>query len=421
MADGHGAAESGGTNMEDFLTWMFWIAGALILYAYVLFPLWLSLVAKLSRRTAACPVIPPDSELPRIAMIVAAYNEIDCIRDKIRNTLSLDYPRDKFHLYIGSDGSADGTSEFLETVDDRRVIAVRFAERRGKSAVINDLIARADAEILVMCDANGMFNVDALKQLIKHFEDPAVGCVSGEMCLDKDGGVSGEGLYWRFENWIKQNESWLGFLIGCNGGIYALRRSLFTPISNSTIVDDFVISLNVLAQGYRTILEPRACALEPACPSTRGEMARKARIGAGNWQALGMTLRLLSPRYGMVAAAYWGHKILRWATPVFLVSMIVAGVLLRRDPFFRDFALLNAGGVLVAAAASCSAISHRLPRFTRPVSYFYLMNYSLLCGLIRYIFKTQKTTWSNRASFTAPAPQVDYVGIFMRQLRLWNR
>ena len=411
--------------MDVYMTWQYWLACASILYAYVLFPLLLSLVAKFSSKAAAEPAVPIDGELPRIAMIVAAYNEIDCIQDKIRNTLSLDYPRDKFHLYIGSDGSTDGTSEFLETVDDRRVIALRFTERRGKSAVLNDLIARADAEILVMCDANGMFNVDALKQLVKHFADPTVGCVSGEMCLDKDGGVSGEGLYWRFENWIKQNESKLGFLIGCNGGIYALRRLLFRPIPNTTIVDDFVISLNVLAQGYRTILDPRARALEPACPTTRGEMARKARIGAGNWQALGMTLRLLSPRYGLIAAAYWGHKILRWATPVFMLTMIVASVMLRREMFFADVALLNVAGVLIAAAASYAPVSARMPKLTRPVSYFYLMNYSLLCGLIRYIFKTQKTTWSNRASFTAPSPQVDYVHVvktvLTRQHRLWNR
>ena len=136
-------------------------------------------------------------------------------------------------------------------------------------------MARTNADIVVMSDANTMFAPDAIRRLVRHFEEPSVGCVSGELLLEQNGGVSGEGLYWKYENWIKRNESRLGFLIGCNGGIYALRPELYDPLPSSTIVDDFVISMRVLEKGYQVVLDPTARAVEPPCPSAKAEMIRK--------------------------------------------------------------------------------------------------------------------------------------------------
>lgn len=375
---------------------LFWTAWALILYTYVLFPLLLAVLARL-RRGATQPVRDlDDSELPRVAMVVAAFNEEPVLRRKLANTWALDYPADRLQLLIGSDGSSDGTAEILRECRDPRLQAFPFTERRGKIAVLNDMVERSEADILVMSDANTMFAPDAVRKLVRHFQDSRVGCVSGQLHLEQDGGVSGEGLYWKYESWIKQSESRLGFLIGCNGGIYALRRSLYRPLPTSTVVEDFVLSLQVLQQRKWVRLDPEARATEPPCISAKAEMVRKVRIGAGGFQALGLTAGLLHPRFGLCAFAYWGHKVLRWLVPLFLVTALTANLGLAADPTYRALLVPQVLGVLIAAESYRSP-GGRLPRWVRPISYFYLMNYALLCGFFRFLFGTQRVTWERTA------------------------
>jgi cellulose synthase/poly-beta-1,6-N-acetylglucosamine synthase-like glycosyltransferase len=253
------------------------------------------------------------------------------------------------------------------------------------------------SEIVVMSDANTMFHRDALRKLAQGFQDPRVGCVSGELLLEQDGGVSGEGLYWRYEGWIKRNESRLGFLIGCNGGIFALRRELYTPLPASTVVEDFVLTMRVIEQGYAVRFEPEARATEPACPTSRAEMIRKARIAAGGFQALGLTGSLLHPRYGFCAFAFWGHKVLRWLVPLFLLVALGTNLGLASLPFYRLTLMAQIGGILTALWAYGAKPGSRLPRWTRPISYFYLMNFALLSGLCRFLLRTQKVTWERAA------------------------
>lgn len=379
---------------------LFWIAWALILYTYALFPLLLAFCARLRGR--------PESQeadnsaagaLPRVAMVVAAYNEAGVLPAKLANTWQIDYPQDRFTLLIGSDGSTDGTPQILQACLDTRLQPHLFTERRGKISVLNDLMQAVDADIVVMSDANTMFAPDAVRKLVQHFQDPRVGCVSGELSLEQDGGVSGEGLYWRYECWIKRNEGRLGFLIGCNGGIFALRRDLYEPLPPSTIVEDFVLTMRVLERGSLVRFEPEARATEPPCPSARAEMVRKVRIGAGGWQALGLTRALLHPRYGLRAFAFWGHKVLRWLVPLLLLVALAANVGLAGLSLYRLLLALQAAGAMIAIWAYPG---RRLPKWTRPISYFYLMNYALFCGFLRFLFGTQRVTW-DRASSPAHA------------------
>lgn len=374
---------------------IFAVAWGLIAYTYVGFPCILAVCARLKVRSARRRTegTAPGEELPRVAMIVAAFNEEGVIEAKLRNTWALDYPADRFELIVGSDGSADTTATLLQACADARLHSFAFAERRGKISVLNDLVTRTQADILVFSDANTMFEPDALRKLVAHFHDPRVGCVSGELTLEQEGGVSGEGLYWRYEGWIKRNESALGFLIGCNGGIFALRRPLYCPLPPSTVVEDFVISMRVLEQDHLVRFEPAARAVEPACPSARDEMIRKVRIGAGNFQALGLTYRLLLPQFGAIAFAYWGHKVLRWLVPFFFLAAVAANLALLDRESFQVFAVAQLAGALVAAHSYTAAPGRELPRWTRPVSYFYLMNYALFCGFLRFLFRTQRVTW----------------------------
>jgi cellulose synthase/poly-beta-1,6-N-acetylglucosamine synthase-like glycosyltransferase len=244
-----------------------------------------------------------------------------------------------------------------------------------------------------MSDANTAFAPDAIRKLVRHFQDPGVGCVSGELGLEQDGGVSGEGLYWKYEGWIKKNESDLGFLIGCNGGIFALRKPLYQPLPPSTIVEDFVLSMQVLEKGYQVRLEPSAKATEPPSPTTRSETVRKIRIGAGDYQALGLTRALLHPRYGLRSFAYWGHKVMRWMVPFLLLISLGANLSLLSISFYRILFGCQAAGLATAFLAYHLPPGKNLPKWTRPISYFYLMNFALLRGFFRFLFQTQRVTW----------------------------
>ncbi len=389
---------------------IFWLDWSLVFYTYALFPILLAMIANTfagrpgftSLRASG---LDPDAEgrLPTVTMVVAAYNEAAVLGKKLENTELIDYPTDRFELLIGLDGQGDGSAGIVQQWNSgtlgrrssKRIRCMAFAERRGKISVLNDLMREIDSDIIVMSDANTMFDPDAICKLIAHFDDLRVGCVSGQLILDQEGGVSGEGLYWKYEAWIKKNESRLGFLIGCNGGIFAMRRELYTPLPASTIVEDFVLTLRVLEQGYRVRLEPAARATEPPCSTARAEMVRKIRIGAGGWQALGLNAGLLHPKCGLRAFAFWGHKVLRWLAPCFLIAALGANVALAAagSPFFAVTLAAQLGGLVCAFLAHRAGESRPLPRLLRPISYFYLMNYALLCGLIKFVFKQQRVTW----------------------------
>jgi cellulose synthase/poly-beta-1,6-N-acetylglucosamine synthase-like glycosyltransferase len=378
---------------------LFWTAWALVLYTYALFPLLLWLISRV-RSERPVPQEPlPDAELPRVGMIVAAHNEEHVLAAKLANTWAIDYPAASFELLIGSDGSDDGTAAILRGCDDPRLRAFPFTERRGKIAVLNDLVARTDADILVMSDANTIFEPDAVRRLVSHFRDPRVGCVSGQLMLEHDGGVSGEGLYWKYESWIKESESRLGFLIGCNGGIYALRRELYRELPPSTVVEDFVLTMRVLEQRRRVKLDREARAVEPACASAKAEMVRKIRIGAGGYQAIGLTRGLLHPRFGLCAFAYWGHKVLRWLAPVFLLAALAANLALAGTALYASMLVPQALGLAIAWWSHRSGAG--VPRWARPAAYFYLMNFALFCGLLRHLSGTQRVTWDR--SHAAPS------------------
>ena len=386
-------------SVVTMLHWVFWGAWGLIAFTYVVFPVLLSLLAhRPARRLHALPAAPlSEDALPPVALVVAAYNEAAVLAGKLENTWQLDYPASKLEVLIGSDGSSDATNAILQACSDSRLRPFVFAERRGKISVLNDMLAHTHADLVVMSDANTLLAPDTLRKIVAPFADPRVGCVSGELALTQNGGVSGEGLYWKYEGWIKRNESRLGFLIGCNGGIFALRRALYDPLPASTIIEDFVLTLRVLQKGYRVYFEPAARATEPACATARAEMIRKIRIGAGGWQALGLTRSLLHPRYGACAFAFWGHKVLRWLVPLFCLIALVANAALLRQPLYSGLFVAQVMGALVALRAYHASPTSPLSKWTRPISYFYLMNYALGCGFVRFLFGTQRVTWDRAA------------------------
>jgi len=386
-----------------FLILTFMTSWTVIAYTYFAFPLLIALLALAARGKVPDIAEWPEETLPTVAVVVAAYNEQRDIAAKVQNTWQIDYPSDRLTLLIGSDGSSDSTPELLTAAEHPRLTARLFSQRRGKVSVLNDLMAEVDAEIVVLSDANTLLAPDAVRKLVRHFQNEAVGCVNGALSIEHNGGVSGEGLYWKYELWLKTQESRLGFVIGCYGGILAIRRELYTPIPATTIVEDFVLTMRIMALNRIVRFDPQARATEPASASSRAEWGRKVRIGAGDYQALGLTKQMLHPRYGLRAFAYWSHKVLRWFVPFFLVFALMAnfGIVLLNARHGGDVYGVTLGlqlaGILVAGIVYRLPAGSGPPSWLRPISFFYLMNFALLCGFFRWLRGRQPVTWQQAA------------------------
>ena len=375
------------------------------LYAYVGYPILLFILASFVQagrdiyylvwrrdRRVRNPAV------PSVSVIIAAYNEEPVIGTTLRHVLALDYPPDAMEILVGSDGSTDRTVQIAESVGGSRVRAIAFPERRGKLAVLKDCVERAWGDILVFTDANTALAPDALRNLLRHFSNPAVGAVCGELRLQApDGTPADEGLYWRYERILKLLESRLNAVLGANGAIYAVRRNLFPAVPDNTVTEDFVILMSVRAAGHQVVYDPEAVATEEAPPDLSGEFRRRVRIGAGNWQALGQCRRLLLPWKGFVAAAFWSHKVLRWFTPFLLLAALGAGVALAHEPL---------GGALLVvqgAAYGSAALGWVLRRLHVPAGpfglayYFAAINVAIGVGMIRGLFGLQRPAWQRTA------------------------
>jgi len=372
---------------------IFFIASFLVLYTYFLYPAILFLTGKIVPRRKRNTR--PDY-LPKVSLLIAAYNEEKVIREKVENSLNIDYPREKIEIIVASDGSDDRTNEIVSSYREKGVKLFAYKSRRGKMELINKSIPKTEGKIVVLSDANTMYQPQTIKELVKHFPDPQIGCVCGELKLHSPGGNStgdGEELYWRYETFLKRFEGARGALLGANGGIYAIRRELFEPLPAEVIIDDFVIPMKIAAKGYQVIFEPRAIASEETCGNIRDEFTRRVRIGAGNFQAIGLTSRLLNPFRGFIAFAYWSHKIIRWFVPFLLIIMFSLNIFLLRYPFYLLIFILQ--GVFYLSAATgfiTERIGLKKNIFYIPL-YFVAMNASFLLGFFRFVTGKQKVTW----------------------------
>ena len=327
-------------STQAILTAVFWLSAGLVFYAYAGYPVLIWLLSLRAGRPAGGPVV-DDADLPSVSLLIAAYNEEEVIGGQVRSALALDYPREKFEVVVGSDGSTDGTAAAVRRHADPRVRLLDYTRRRGKASVLNSAVLELEGEIVVLSDANTRIDPGAVRRLVRWFRDPAVGAVCGRLVLtDPRTGRNVDGIYWRYETFLKRCESRLGALLGANGAIYAIRRSLFEPIPPGTIVDDFVIPLLArLRTGCAIVYDGEAVAREETPPDVGSEFHRRARIGAGGFQSIGLLWRLLDPRQGWVAFTFFSHKVLRWTCPFCLVGLAVSNVLLAGQPLYRALLL----------------------------------------------------------------------------------
>lgn len=394
-----------------------WASLAIVGYAYVGYPILIWVLSRERSNAGAhrddglestLEITLPNSaqEWPLVTLVLAAYKEERYILDRLHNAVALDYPADRLEIIVGCDGNEDCTGELVQGFGDARVRLVQFPERRGKASVLNDLVPQARGSILLFSDANTMMEPQALRRLVQHFDDAAVGGVCGKLILtDPVTGRNVDSLYWKYENFLKTCEGRRGALLGANGGIYAIRHELYEPIPANTIIDDFLIGMRIYAQGSQLLYDPAALAFEETPPSLGAEFHRRARIGAGGFQSLAHLWPLLNPKYGWLAFAFLSHKVLRWICPAFLVAALACNAALAADPFY--LALLQSQAAFYAA----SAIGFWIPgsglwqRPFRVAALFVSMNLALVVGFTRWVRGIRNGTWKRTERTAEPTAE----------------
>jgi cellulose synthase/poly-beta-1,6-N-acetylglucosamine synthase-like glycosyltransferase len=369
--------------MLGLMTFLFWLAAGLVLYTFLGYPVLIDLLARLRPRPNQSAEIEPS-----VTLIIPAYNEEAVIAAKIENSLALDYPAAKLAILVVADGSDDDTVAIAGRYPGVQVSHRR--QRRGKAAAVNRVMPAVSGEIVFFSDANTFFAPGALRAMVRHFADPAVGGVTGEKRVQ--GG--GEGLYWRYESWLKARDSRVSSVMGAAGEIFALRRRAFQPPEEDAIIEDFVLSMRLVANGWRVIYEPAAVAYEPPAPSLAADWGRRTRIAAGGFQSIVRLPQLLDPRRGLVAWQYISHRALRWAvTPFLLPILLILNLLLWPKRLYRPLLLGQLSFYALGLLGYRDARRGRAAGLPYAIFYFLLANLAAIAGFVRYVRGRQPVTW----------------------------
>ena len=314
---------------------LFWICLVICIYTYVGYGVLLYLLVLLKRMVKGKPKqieLPEDSQLPDVAFMVCAYNEQDVVEMKMQNIHELDYPKDKLHVVWVTDGSSDNTNEYLKAYPEVEVIY--STERRGKTAALNHGLSMVTSDITVMTDANTMVNREAIREIVRCMQDPKVACVAGEKRVmsrhEGEIAAEGEGLYWKYESALKRLDSELYSAMGAAGELNAIRTHLYEKMSETALLDDFVMSMRMVEQGYKIAYTSEAYAMEYGSANLEEESKRKRRIAAGGLQSSWWLRSMMNPfKNFMVAFQFVSHRVLRWSiTPIALMALIPLNVAL---------------------------------------------------------------------------------------------
>ena len=372
---------------------IFWLSLGLLAYIFAGYPA----IARL--RAALRPQSRQRAPIrPTVTVIISAYNEAERMAARVENLLALDYPANRLEILIGSDGSTDETAQQALVTGDTRIRVHAFSARRGKPAVINDLMRHATGTVVVFADARQQFDAGALRALVANFADPSIGAVSGELILTadaaRDGTGTGAAFYWRYEKLIRSTESRGGSTVGATGAIYAIRRKLFEPLPEDTILDDVLIPVRIARQGYRVVFESGARAYD-AAPATAGsELVRKARTIGGTFQLLARERWLLSPRGNPLWFETVSHKALRLTIPILLAAMLLANLaLLDQWPYQVTMAAQVAFYAAALAGAAHRGTARRPLVLAVPYT-MCLLSWATIVGAARFVAHAQPVTWS---------------------------
>mgnify|MGYP001809876454 CR=1 FL=1 len=368
---------------------LFWWASLLLAYTWIGYPL----VALMLERIFYRPVR-REAQTPPLTVLMVVHNEEKHLAAKLENLLAQDYPAGLVRIVVASDGSTDRTAEIAHRYAARGVVFHAHAVRRGKAAVLNDEVPQCGTELVMLCDARQRLAPDVLSRLAAVFADPAVGAASGELVLEEAVGTGvgrGMGVYWRYEKFLRQKESAIHSSVGATGALLALRRHLWRGLPPNTILDDMVFPFQVVAQGYRVVLESDALVYDRPNETWEREFVRKTRTLAGNFQVLFHPFRFSAPLFGVLAVQYWSHKVLRLFGPLLLVVAFWGNYWLARahpDATWRFLyeTLLAGQGLFYLSCVMGFCAEHlqwRLPLVHVPYS-FLVTQVAIVCGFLRF-------------------------------------
>ena len=304
---------------------VFWTCGLLLAHIFSGYPLWIWLQARLFPRP-----LHKQGITPTVSVVIAAYDGADYIQSKLTNLGNLHYPDDKLEIIIACDGCHDDTAQLARQFGDRRVRVLEFPTRRGKAACLNSAIGEARGEMLLLTDVRQKLAPQALRELVANLADPTVGAVGGELMLSdpETGFAQSVDAYWRYEKLIRYAESRSGSTIGVSGALYAMRRELFQPLPDGTVLDDVLIPMRVIAAGQRVVFEPAALAWDRATQAPVEERRRKIRTLAGNCQLIQLAPWLLLPWRNPAWFRFVSHKLLRLLGPWLLLMLALTSACL---------------------------------------------------------------------------------------------
>ncbi len=376
--------------MELVLLIIFFLSLLLFLYSYFGYFILLKILLKIFLK----PIKIDSAFEPIVAIIIPVYNEENIISKKIENIFSLNYPKEKIEIWVGSDCSSDNTEKIVNRYKKDSVKLYRASDRIGKAGILNNIVPLVDAEMLLFTDADIIFHKDSIRHIVKNFADSSIGGVAGHTIhVGYSNNKKEENIYRSFEADQKKMESKLHGTISAFGSFYAIRKSLFIQFpKNSYSNDDVIMPMNIVRQGYRMIFEPEAISEEVINEDISTEFKRRIRIGAGNYQSFFWLLDFLNPLKGWPFFCYISHKVLRWFSPILLISIFLScGFLayISKMPLFISFFLMFNFCILIGLSY------FGFPsRVTRPIYYFLLMNLALILGLFRYIRGIDSAIWS---------------------------
>jgi poly-beta-1,6-N-acetyl-D-glucosamine synthase len=368
---------------------VFWIAAIALVYTYAGYPALVWLWSRLRERPLWL-----STRLPRVTVVTVAQDEELYIDERIQNLLALDYPPELLEIVVASDGSRDGTAARARAYAGAGVLVLPFAARRGKAATLTDAVHWASGEILLLCDTRQHIDRGAVRALVAAFGDSRVGAVSGLLVLPGSHGAVGKGLglYWRLETFLRACESRIDSMIGATGALYAVRRHLFEPLPPDTLLDDVVVPLRVVRRGYRTVLEPRAFAVDKSGDDPRREFARKVRTLAGCFQLFVRERWLFDPRQNRVWLQTLSHKGLRLLGPLWMLLAFVGCVTLSAQPLYRVLLVAQLAFYAAALAGFALQRSGRV-RALGAAWTFCLLQAAVVVGFFRYLGRTQPVVW----------------------------
>ncbi len=380
---------------------LFWIFLFLIFYTFLGYGIFLYLLIRIKRLSSTPFKFIAEVNLKTVSLLVAAYNEETLIKEKIENCLELDYPKELLQIIFITDGSSDETPDIIKLHPEVQLL--HEDNRAGKMAAIKRAIPFINGEVTVFTDANTFLNKAAIKELVKHYQNPKVGAVAGEKRIlveqEADASAAGEGFYWKYESALKKWDYELYSNVGAAGELFSIRTDLYQPVESDTIIDDHMIAMRIAEKGFIIAYEPAAYAMETASADSKEELKRKIRIAAGGIQSILRLKKSANPFHiPVLTFQYLSHRVLRWAvTPWLMALVFILNVFICIFyPGSMVYQIILLGQLLFYFASVLGYLLEsrrmKIKAFFIPF-YFSMMNYAAMAGAIRYFKGKQSAAW----------------------------